>query len=61
MKFVMIVVSVVLLFACGENGSPEQKTTDGVVPDYQMQALDKARGVEQSLRDSEQSRREESY
>lgn len=53
-------VSVALLLACGESNPPEKKAS-GVVPDYQMQALDKARGVEQSLQDAEQRQREEGY
>lgn len=56
---VLLAVSLsVLLVACDAD-TQESKQAEGVVPDYQMQALDKARGVEQSLQDAEQTRREQ--
>ncbi len=60
MKCGLLVLAVLLLSACGESGSSDTKQLEGVVPSSQMQAMDKARGVEQSLQHAEQARREES-
>lgn len=58
MKAVVVLLLSAGLVACDAR-TTDDKEAGGVVPDYQMQALEKARGVEQSLRDAEQSRRGE--
>lgn len=62
MKYLTIITFVILLSSCGSEQAQapkaEVKEKTSTMFDTQMDALDKAKGVEQSLQEFEQQRRE---
>jgi hypothetical protein len=62
MKYLIAIIVFGSLSACGGDKSTsttEDDTPKGVIPEHQLQALEKAKNVEDVLRESEQQRREE--
>lgn len=60
MKILNYVVAVALVTgvtACGESQKVEDVGREGVIPEHQLQAMDKAKGTEQLLKDAEEQRR----
>ncbi len=53
MKIFSVVIIAVLLSACSTDSSDE---VSGVIPEHQLQALEKAQGIEAQLKASEQQR-----
>ncbi len=62
MKYLMVVFLFGILSACGGDKAEsvkEDEAPKGVIPEHQLQALEKAKNVEDVLRESEQQRRQE--
>lgn len=55
MKVILMAVLVVTLIACSSSNDESEKPK-GAVPEHQMKALEKAKGVEQTLLEAEQKR-----
>lgn len=62
MKYLIAIFLFGSLSACGGDKSTSTTEDDaptGVIPEHQLQALEKAKNVENVLRESEQQRRQE--
>ena len=57
MKVVMVILCVWLLVACSSDKQAEAESPEGVIPQAQLQALEKAKAVEQTLLDADAMRR----
>ena len=62
MRNFCLLMSVVLLAACGASDSGDKETSGngGVIPQHQLDAMEKAKNVEDMLNQSELQRREQS-
>lgn len=58
MKVLTVVLVASLLFGCAKSDPPKEEAA-GVIPEQQLQALEKAKAVEQTLLDADQKRREQ--
>ncbi len=64
----LFILSIVAVSACSGSESPQQSGSEtnidkkekpaGVIPQHQLKALDKAKGVEELLQETDQDRRE---
>jgi hypothetical protein len=61
MRNFCLLMSVVLLAACGssDSGDTEASGDGGVIPQHQLDAMDKAKNVEDMLKQSDEQRREQ--
>lgn len=62
MKYLIAIFIIGSLSACGGDKSTstaEDDSAQGVIPEHQLQTLEKAKNVEDVLRESEQQRRQE--
>jgi hypothetical protein len=62
MRNFCLLMSVVLLAACGasDSGDKEASGKGGVIPQHQLDAMEKAKNIEDVLNQSELQRREQS-
>ena len=58
-KYLVIAVLGGLLIACGSENGNEKEEPQGVIPEHQLKALEKAKSVEQALLDAEEERKKE--
>jgi len=59
MKITLLLVLLACLTACDSNKKSEAEKLDGAIPQAQLQALEKAKAVEQTLLDADAARRAE--
>jgi hypothetical protein len=58
MKVIVALLCAGLLMACSSDKQSETEKLEGAIPQAQLQALEKAKSVEQSLLDADAARRE---
>jgi hypothetical protein len=55
----LILLSLSLVFALVACGGPDDQEATGAIPEHQLDAMDRAKDVEATLRQAEEQRREE--
>ena len=61
MRLISVFACVLLLAACGASDSGDKKASGegGVIPQHQLDAMEKAKNIEDMLKQSEEQRREQ--